>query len=83
MRVSKKAKRDKLFELRCKHKLTQAEFAAKCGITCRGYQNIEWGIRQGSAEFWAAVQRGFNVPDEEMYPLMRLEETPCEESKGK
>lgn len=73
MRMSKKSKRESLYLLRCKHKLTQAEFAAKCGITCRGYQNIEWGIRQGSAEFWAAVQREFNVPDAEMYALMKLE----------
>lgn len=73
MRVSKSAERHNLYILRCDHKLTQAEFAAKCGITCRGYQNIEWGIRQGSAEFWAAVQREFNVPDAEMYALMKLE----------
>lgn len=73
MRTSKKVGRESLYLLRCKHKLTQAEFAAKCGVSCRGYQNIEWGKRSGSAEFWAAVQTIFNVPDSEMYSLMKVE----------
>lgn len=74
MRTCRKAKRENLYLLRCKHKLTQAEFAAKIGVSCRGYQNVEWGDRHGTAEFWAAIQRVFNVPDEEMYGLMKLEE---------
>ena len=73
MRTSKKAKRYNLYMLRCKHKLTQAEFAAKIGVSCRGYQNVEWGERSGTADFWAAIQRVFNVPDSEMYALMKLE----------
>lgn len=73
MRMSKKAKRENLYLLRCKHKLTQAEFAAKIGVSCRGYQNVEWGERQGTADFWAAIQRVFNVKDEDMYALMKLE----------
>ena len=74
MRTSKKVERENLYLLRCKHKLTQAEFATKCGISCRGYQNIEWGNRSGTAEFWSALQRVFNIPDGEMYSLMKLEE---------
>ena len=74
MRMSKKAKRHNLYMLRCENKLTQAEFAAKIGVSCRGYQNIEWGERSGTASFWAAVQREFNVADSEMYSLMKLEE---------
>lgn len=74
MRASKKAKRHNLYMLRCKHKLTQAEFAAKIGVSCRGYQNVEWGERQGTTEFWAAVQRVFDIRDEGMYKLMKLEE---------
>lgn len=74
MRASKKAKRHNLYMLRCKHKLTQAEFADKIGVSCRGYQNVEWGERDGSAEFWAAIQKAFEVPDAEMYSLMKFEE---------
>lgn len=74
MRASAKAKRHALYMLRCDNMLTQAEFAEKCGVSCRGYQNIEWGKRNGTAEFWAAVQREFNVPDEKMYALMKLKE---------
>lgn len=74
MRISKKVKRHNLYMLRCKHNLTQAEFAAKVGVSCRGYMNIEQGKRQGSAEFWAAVQRVFGVKDEDMYKLMKTDE---------
>lgn len=73
MKMSKKAQRHNLYMLRCEHKLTQAEFAAKIGVSCRGYQNVEWGERSGTAEFWAAIQRVFNVKDEDMYSLMKLE----------
>lgn len=73
MRANKKAKRHNLYMLRCKHMLTQAEFAAKIGVSCRGYQNVEWGKRDGTADFWAAIQRVFDVPDTEMYSLMKLE----------
>lgn len=78
MRTSKKAKRHNLYMLRCEHKLTQAEFAAKIGVSSRGYQNVEWGERDGTGEFWAAIQRVFNVPDADMYSLMKLEEQVAE-----
>lgn len=74
MRMAKKTKRINLYMFRCKHKLTQAEFAAKIGVSCRGYQNVEWGERSGTGEFWAAIQRVFDIPDSEMYSLMKLEE---------
>ena len=73
MRASKKAKRHNLYMLRCEHKLTQAEFAARIGVTGRCYQNIEHGKRDGTGSFWAAVQREFDVKDEDMYKLMKLE----------
>ena len=73
MRTTRKAKRHNLYMLRCNHKLTQAEFADRIGVSHRGYQNVEWGERSGTADFWAAVQKEFNVPDAEMYALMKLE----------
>lgn len=74
MRVNKNVKRYNLYMLRCKHMLTQAEFAAKVGVSCRGYQNIEQGKRDGTGAFWMAVQREFNIADEDMYKLMKLKE---------
>lgn len=74
MRVTKKIKRYNLYMLRCKHMLTQAEFAAKVGSSVRGYQNIEWGERDGTAKFWAAIQREFNIADADMYGLMKRDE---------
>ena len=72
--MSKKAKHVSLYLLRMLHGLTQAEMAAKCGVSCRGYQNIEWGERDGTMKFWTAVQREFDIPAEEMYSLMKVEE---------
>lgn len=74
MRISKKVKRHKLYKLRWEHNLTQAEFAAKIGVSCRCYQNVEWGERDGTAKFWAAVQRTFKIPDTEMYSYTKIDE---------
>lgn len=72
--MSKNAKRHNLYMLRCKNKLTQTEMANKIGVSSRGYQNVEWGKRDGTADFWSGVQKAFDVPDEEMYSLMKVEE---------
>lgn len=54
--------------------LTQVEFAKKCGCGRANYSFIERGERSGSAQFWANLQKTFNVPDEQMYRLMKLDE---------
>lgn len=66
--------RHNLYMFRCNLKLTQAEFAARIGVCRATYSFIERGIRSGTAEFWAAIQREFDVPDSEMYNLMKVEE---------
>ncbi len=63
--------RDNLYMLRCQHKLTKGKMAVKTGISRTTYSLIEKGDRDGSQEFWSAVQREFNVPDSEMYLLMK------------
>jgi DNA-binding XRE family transcriptional regulator len=68
---------------RCNHKLTQAEMAVKIGVCRATYSFIERGIRSGTAEFWAKLQSVFNVPDEDMYKLMKLEGKLCEETEDK
>ena len=54
--------------------LKQAEMGEKCGVCRATYAFIENGKRSGSAEFWSNLQKAFNVPDEQMYSLQKLEE---------
>ena len=66
--------RDNLYMLRCKEKLTKGEMATKTGVSRTTYTLIENGKRDGSLTFWNALKSAFNVPDEEMYSLMRTKE---------
>ena len=54
--------------------LTQAEFAKKTGVSRAMYSYIERGKRQGKPEFWLNLQNVFNVPDEEMWKLQKIDE---------
>ena len=60
--------------LRVKNHLTQSEFAEKVGCSRSAYSFIENAKRQGNEQFWNRVQREFNIPDAEMYSLMRQDE---------
>ena len=62
----------KLF--RIKNKLTQLQIAEMIGCSRATYSFIESGKRGGTHNFWSSLQRAFDVPDEEMYPLMRTDE---------
>lgn len=66
-------KRTQLKLFRIGNKLTQAEFAARTGVSRVTYSFIERGERSGTSEFWATLQREFNVPDADMYPLQKLD----------
>lgn len=64
--------------------LTQSEMAeAVGGITKQGYGSIENGRTHGSPEFWKALQKAFNVPDSDMYNLMKLQERKAKHEKPK
>lgn len=65
------AKRMNLVKFRGSQALTQHEFAEKMGVKRQMYSLVELGKRQGSPEFWAKLQKAFELPDAEMYPLMR------------
>lgn len=54
--------------------MKQAEIAEMCGVSRNTYRYIEQGKRDGSQAFWRKLQREFNVPDSEMYLLMKLDE---------
>ena len=55
--------------LRVKQHLTQAEVAAKLGVSFATYNLVEQGKRKGSEEFWLKLQAAFNLTDAEMWKL--------------
>lgn len=78
--------RTNLKVLRVRNHLTQKEMAKKLGVSRATYSFVENNQRQGTSAFWEAVQRVFDVPDEEMYKLMKGEEreaAQCEATEGK
>lgn len=66
--------RTNLKVFRIKHHLTQAQMAEKIGHSRPAYTAIETGKRDGRAYFWNELQRAFNIPDDEMWELMQIEE---------
>lgn len=66
--------RTNLKVFRTARKLRQTDIAYELGVSRATYSFIERGVRSGSAEFWQKLQREYNVPDEQMYSLMKLDE---------
>lgn len=66
--------RTELKVLRVKHKMTQAQFAEKIGVSRGMYALIEQGNRNGTQEVWQRLQTAFNVPDGEIWRLMKNDE---------
>ena len=62
--------------LRVKYNLTQGEMSALLGVSRATYSLIESGRVRGSIEFWNSVQREFEIPDAEMYTLMKVCDNP-------
>lgn len=65
--------RTNLKVFRVAHKLTQAEMADRIGVSRVTYNVVERGERGGSHYFWANLKFAFDVPDAEMYNLMKLD----------
>lgn len=61
----------KLF--RTKQKLTQSEMAKKMGVNRGMYAQVEKGSRSCTPTFLKKLQDAFNIPDEEMWSLTKLE----------
>ncbi len=66
--------RHNLYMFRCDRKLTKGDMAKKTGVSRTTYTHIEKGERFGSEKFWNNFQGEFNVPDNEMFLLMKNEE---------
>lgn len=75
--------RSKLKAFRVLHKKRQADIADILGVSRATYSFVERGERSGTAEFWQKLQSVFNVPDEQMYSLMKLDEVEQCEAKEK
>lgn len=61
----------KLFRI-SKH-LNQAEIAEMTGVSRATYGFIEKGKRSGNQAFWGSLQAVFNVADEDMWKLQKLD----------
>lgn len=63
--------RTELKVLRVKHNLTQKELADKVGVSNPTYNLIEQGKRKGSADFWLAIKKVFNLEDNDLWKLYK------------
>lgn len=59
--------------LRIKHGLSQEEISEKIGCKRAAYSAIESGLRSGKQTFWKRLQQTFDVPDSEMWSIMKNE----------
>ena len=66
--------RTSLKVLRIKNHLNQKEIAEMLGVSYPTYNLIEQGKRKGSTEFWAKLQKAFNLTDAEMWQLFSNKE---------
>lgn len=72
-KARKEKARTALRVFRTKQRMTQGEFAEKIGYTATNYAMIEQGNRQGTQAFWNSLQRAFNIPDEKMWKLTKID----------
>ena len=66
--------RTNLKVFRVKLKLSQEEMAKKIGCTRATYAAIENGTRNGRHVFWKKLQAAFDIPENEMWELMKIDE---------
>ncbi|QHJ73637.2 Cro/CI family transcriptional regulator [Butyrivibrio virus Arian] len=64
-------KRTALKVFRVSRNMTQDDIAGATGVSRSTYALIEEGARGGRAKFWEALQNAFDLPDGEMYGLMK------------
>lgn len=56
---------------RARYGLTQADMAEKMGWSRQYYAKTENGRSLGSVSFWIKMQNAFEIPDREMWPLVK------------
>lgn len=65
--------RTNLKVFRVRRNLSQEKIADQIGCKRVTYAAIENGIRAGRQTFWLKLQQAFNVPESEMWELMKNE----------
>lgn len=65
--------RENLKDFRLKQRMSQEEFAKAIGYSRVMYQQVESGVRDGTLDFWNAIQERFVLPDGEMWALTKKE----------
>lgn len=66
--------RTNLKVLRVKNNLSQMDIAERIHCTRATYAAIENGLRSGSIRFWESLQTAFDIPDDQMWELMKVEQ---------
>lgn len=65
--------RTNLKVFRVRKNLSQEQISAKIGCKRVTYSAIECGKRSGRSTFWEKLQKAFDVPEAEMWELMKNE----------
>lgn len=65
--------RENLRRFRLDQRLSQGAMAEAIGYSRVMYQQVESGVRDGTLDFWGAVQKHFNIPDRDMWKLTKEE----------
>lgn len=65
--------RTKLKIFRIMQKLNQHKMAAKLGYERAYYGHVERGYMKGSAEFWERLQKAFQLTDNELEELKKVD----------
>lgn len=63
--------RENLKDFRLLKRMSQEEIAKAIGYSRQMYQQVENGSREGTQEFWNALQEHFNIADADMWKLMK------------
>lgn len=66
--------RTNLRVFRVQRKMRQKEFAEILGVSQAVYSNIELGKSNAKLGFWDNLRNTFDVPEEEMWKLMKEDE---------
>ena len=66
--------REHLKDFRLMKRMSQEEFAKALGYSRIMYQQVESGARNGTQEFWNALQKQFDIADADMWKLMKKTE---------
>ncbi len=66
--------RNGLYLFRHSLRLSQGAMADKIGCNRATYSAVEIGKRDGGMKFWHKLQKAFNVSDNDMWGLMKVDE---------